>query len=1037
MKKEIIKHSVLFICGFLVLSTGSFAQYLNPEFSKYTFDYNIFTMEEDGEGNVYCGGDFTSVGISCGSGVLFNPDGSFTQSVPNNRINGVVHIIISIPGGGWLIGGVFTSIDGIPRNNLARINDNGTLHPFAPVINGLVRALAFDSEGELYVGGAFTQVNGLTRNRLCKFDAFNELSSFNPNLNNDVHALAVDASDRLYVGGRFTSVGNSPRNRLCRFLNSGALQPFNPSPNNFVNTIVMDDLGNVYVGGVFGTIGGVNRPNVCKFNSSDVVTNFFSNLNGAVTSLAIDNENGVYIGGEFDEVAINLTRNHLCHYDVNGNLSSFNPNIDGTVHALAVDEEGSLFVGGYFENVGGDVRRMRFCKFHSDGTLSPLDVSVNDNNLFQSIINSVAVNSNGQFYIGGNFYMVKTVERLRFCKIGADGELLSFSPTFNDRVASIRISESGEIYCGGDFEMVNNIARKNLCKFDSNSDLSSFSASFNNSSFIQDIALDGAGNVYVGGAFSMVNGESRTRLCKFDSNGNLTDFNPVVSHEIWALTTDTDGNLYVGGDFSFVNGVARRRLCKFDSNGVLQPLSALIWNTVMALEVDANNNLYVGGIFSDVNEIDLDGLCVFDSSGQLTDFNYDFDGGVYELCFDEDGGLYVGGGFANVNGNARGGVCKIENTGELGSFGELVNQAGVYAIVSHSNGSVFVGGTNNLNHFNIYTCNTSIAQSNNPFLCQGESLNVVSHSTLGANGLGTPSGLPLGVEATWNENEIVISGTPTETGSFEYAIPLQGECGDLNAVARGVISIGVAPNTSEASSSPTLCVDTPLPTITHTTSNAYAILYENIAGVNGLPLGVRAVWDDNVLSIIGTPTQTGTFEYSIPVYSECDEVNATGIIVVNGVDASVINADTLLTAVAVDATYQWIDCNSDLEIEGETSASFAPLVSGSYAVTVSSNGCALTSDCENVIIIGVDESLESRELLAFPNPTAGMIQVDLSSQRDVYYFEVKNVLGQVIMSSRVNGENVLMLDIPGDSGTYFIEFFKKDGAKEVVKVSKE
>jgi ligand-binding sensor domain-containing protein len=1036
MKRNTITISTLFICCFLSCAHPFFAQFINPEISKYAFNDRVLTIAEDSDGNVYFGGDFTAVGIYSGSGVLINSDGLFNQPIPDNIIDGVVHTVITMPGGGWLIGGLFTSINGVPRNNLARVNANGTLHSFAPVINGAVRALAFDSEGELYVGGSFTQVNGLTRNRLCKFNATSGLSNFNPNMNQDVNALAVDASDRLYVGGSFTSIGNSPRARLCRFLNNGALQAFNPAPNGPIYAIVIDNFGSVYVGGAYFGIGGANRNNLCKFDNSDAVTSFHPNPNGRINALAFDSDNGLYVGGEFTIVAVNVARNRLCHYDANGSLTSFDPSLDGNVRALAVDAEGSLYVGGDFSTVGASVVRNRFCKFDSTGILSSFDVGVNTIDATQASVFSLAVNSNGQLYLGGDFDMLNAVHRSRFCKIDHEGEISSFSPSFDDRVNVIKINESNEVYVGGEFSMVNNISRKTLCKFDANGDINSFNPLFNNTSKVFDIALDDGGNLYVGGSFNAVNGVQRNQLCKFEMVGSLSDFNPDLSGDVEALVTDENGNVYVGGDFSFVDGVIRRRLCKFDSNGVLQPLSASIWNRVRALALDANQNLYVGGDFDEVNGIDLKSLCRFDSSGQLTDFEGDFDGGVFELQIDDEGSLYVGGNFINVNDNARNGLCKFDNTGELTPFGGFTFQPGVESILIHSNGSVYAGGAF-FKHLNIYTCNSSTALSNNPSLCLGESLSTASHSTSGALGIGMPIGLPTGVEAAWDSGEIILSGSPIETGSFEYTIPLEGDCGVLNAIARGTISIGVSASSSEASSSPTLCIHTALPVITHATSDAFAISLENVSGANGLPLGVRAIWNENVLNIVGIPTEVGVFEYSIPVLGDCGDATATGIIIVNGADVSVTNADTLLTATAVGATYQWIDCSNNVEIAGEINSTFAPLLSGSYAVMVSAEGCSYTSDCEDVIIISVDEEIGERELHVFPNPTSGTIQIDLTNHREIIYLDVKNVLGQTILSSRVQGENVLMLNIPGEAGTYFLEFLKTDGAKEVVKVSKQ
>ena len=53
----------------------------------------------------------------------------------------------------------------------------------------------------------------------------------------------------------------------------------------------------------------------------------------------------------------------------------------------------------------------------------------------------------------------------------------------------------------------------------------------------------------------------------------------------------------------------------------------------------------------------------------------------------------------------------------------------------------------------------------------------ITFNTTGTSGIGTATGLPNGVTASWSNNVLTISGTPTEFGTFNYTIPLLVECG--------------------------------------------------------------------------------------------------------------------------------------------------------------------------------------------------------------------------------------------------------------------
>jgi len=89
--------------------------------------------------------------------------------------------------------------------------------------------------------------------------------------------------------------------------------------------------------------------------------------------------------------------------------------------------------------------------------------------------------------------------------------------------------------------------------------------------------------------------------------------------------------------------------------------------------------------------------------------------------------------------------------------------------------------------------NTVSAGSTSPTLAVNTILTNITHSTTLATGIGTATGLPSGVTASWSANVITISDTPTATGSFPYEIPLTGGCGSVKAM--GTIAVTPAPAT--------------------------------------------------------------------------------------------------------------------------------------------------------------------------------------------------------------------------------------------------
>ena len=183
-------------------------------------------------------------------------------------------------------------------------------------------------------------------------------------------------------------------------------------------------------------------------------------------------------------------------------------------------------------------------------------------------------------------------------------------------------------------------------------------------------------------------------------------------------------------------------------------------------------------------------------------------------------------------------------------------------------GTVYATGT-----ITVTPNNTVTAASATPTLCINTTLTPITHTTTGATGIGTATGLPAGLSAEWVSNTITIHGTPTATGTFNYTIPLTGGCGAASAT--GIITVNPNNTVTAASATPTLCINTVLPAITHTTTGA-----TGIGTAAGLPAGVTAAWAANTITISGTPSAAGTFNYSIPLTGGCGIFAATGTITV-------------------------------------------------------------------------------------------------------------------------------------------------------------
>ncbi|HJT98843.1 MAG TPA: delta-60 repeat domain-containing protein, partial [Rhodanobacteraceae bacterium] len=134
--------------------------------------------------------------------------------------NGPVTAFARQPDGGTIIAGQFTSVDGLPRNGLARVRPDGAIDPdWNPAPDAAVDALAVDANGNVYAGGTFQSIGGAARAYLAKLaggGSGQADATWNPSPDSSVTALALDGANALYVGGWFENIGGQPRPRLAK-----------------------------------------------------------------------------------------------------------------------------------------------------------------------------------------------------------------------------------------------------------------------------------------------------------------------------------------------------------------------------------------------------------------------------------------------------------------------------------------------------------------------------------------------------------------------------------------------------------------------------------------------------------------------------------------------------------------------------------------------------------------------------------------------------------------------------------------------------
>jgi uncharacterized repeat protein (TIGR01451 family)/uncharacterized delta-60 repeat protein len=349
-----------------------------------------------------------------------SPDTAFLATP---GFDGDVYGVALQPDGKIVAGGNFGYVNNYARNALARLNSDSTLDSSflatGSGANGPVQTVLVQTDGRVLVGGNFTTMNGVSRNHVARVLSDGTLDtsflSAGAAANNVVYAVAesfVGASRELLVGGSFTTVNGSPRAGLARLGNDGTLDSgFNPalSVNGTVYAIVVYptntiQAGKIMIAGDFTAINGVGRARIARLNTDGTLDTTFDPGLGAtntIRALALQLDGRVLAGGAFTNFNGQLM-NHLVRLNTDGSIDTgFNLGLgmDDTVTAVGVEQDNRIVVVGQFLRASG-VTRSRITRLLTDGTVDP---SINFGAGADNYIGALAIQPDGMFVIGGGF----------------------------------------------------------------------------------------------------------------------------------------------------------------------------------------------------------------------------------------------------------------------------------------------------------------------------------------------------------------------------------------------------------------------------------------------------------------------------------------------------------------------------------------------------------------------------------------------------------------------------------------------------------
>jgi uncharacterized delta-60 repeat protein len=345
--------------------------------------------------------------------------------------------------------------------------------------NNPVSSIVVKSDGKILVGGSFTSYNGVESNKIIQLNSDGSKDTsfvIGTGFNNEIRSIILQLDGKILVGGGFTSYNGVSSSYIIRLNSDGSKDTsfvIGTGFNNVVSSIVLQSDGKILVGGVFTSYNGVASNRIIRLNSDGSKDTSFvigTGFNaGGVSSIVLQSDGKILLGGSFISYNV-VASNRIIRLNSDGSKDTsfvIGTGFNTTVNSIVLQSDGKILLGGVFISYNG-VASSRIIRLNSDGskdTSFVIGTGFNTGGVY-----SIAVQTNGKILVGGSFTSYNGVESNKIIQLNSDGSKdTSFviGTGFNTTVNSIVLQSDGKILLGGVFISYNGVASNRIIRLKS------------------------------------------------------------------------------------------------------------------------------------------------------------------------------------------------------------------------------------------------------------------------------------------------------------------------------------------------------------------------------------------------------------------------------------------------------------------------------------------------------------------------------------------------------------------------------------------
>jgi uncharacterized delta-60 repeat protein len=725
-----------FVFFFFVLfgnaQNGSLDLLFNPEDRGYSYgdglEYKITCSAIQADGKIVIGGDFTKIDSTTSRGIvrldsLGDIDTSFHTGLGFNSSAMMPNVVVvkAMADGKILVGGNFTSYNGITAGGLVRLNSDGSLDPSFHLLPQALGILVNDIEllpsGKILLVGGFSGYDGTPTKNMVVINYDGTIDpGFDTNLgsSDEIYLVESHPDNKLLLYGTFNEFNGEVANKLVRLFSDFT-----------TDTTFNVGLGPNSLGSDYGSRVRINPDSSIYFFSA---SGWFTSFNGYVppqqivklhsdgsidSSFSFNNFSSAYV-----QNILNLPNNDqifVGEYNYQGNyLNTFKLLANGTFDFSYNSAYANLFTADV--SLLDENNNLLYFSFNTSNDNKPLlrfnNTGALDTSFFKSCgansrIQGTILQSDGKIVLHGDQRLYEGNPAHKIFRILSDGT----------------IDTSFYRYTENEINRIYNITQLNDNKFllhaifwddfdrpfrrllSNGSIDTSFHTLVTTPSNTVGSQLQSDNKIIVWGGFTSYGGTTVNRIMRINEDASLdnsfvsgTGLNLAISQVL--VQPDQKILLLNGGTFTY-NGTTCNGAARLNADGSIDNSFSIGsgFNGNITCAIVLNNKIIIGGNFTTYNGSSVKRLVRLNMNGTIDNtfaIGTGFDDYIRCLSPQSDQKILVGGDFNSYNGNNYNGIIRLNDDGSADldiQFGNGFPEGGVLSINTLQNQKILAAGS--------------------------------------------------------------------------------------------------------------------------------------------------------------------------------------------------------------------------------------------------------------------------------------------------------------------------------------------------------